>query len=174
MEGYTLRRLIHINLNTLKWRRELNFIDQTKCYTEIQKIVSSKSLIDIANRTLLLNILKRKRIACTDIDRTTAELLHMLNSTDIRSIHTELNNVRALFTSANGALIGETVAASIISDDVQKTAEKIQQLTEVMSKPVMDTATNQTDEELLEEFLAEERPAAVPKRAAPARIAAFE
>ena len=158
MEGYTLRRLIHINLNTLKWRRDLNFIDQTKCYTEIQKIITSKSLIDIANRTLLLNILKRKRIACTDIDRTTAEMLHMLHSTDIRSIHTELNTVRTLFTSANGTLIGETVAASIISDDVQKTAEKIQQLTEVMSKPVMDTATNLTDEELLEEFLAEERP----------------
>lgn len=175
MQAATLRHHIHLNLNTLKWRRELNFIDQTKCHTEIHRLLTSKSLLDIANRTLILNILRRKRIACSDIDRTTAEMLRMLHSTDIRNVHNELNNIRALFTSANGGLLGETVTAANISDDVQKTTEQIQHLSEVMSKPIMDTATDQTDEEMLAEFLAEEQSITAPKkRTAAPRIATFE
>ena len=94
------------------------------------------------------------------------ELMHMQHHNDTRSVHSSLLGVRVMFSAQHNNVAKDAADAEVISDDVSRTAIQLQQITEIIQRPIADPTINEiSDEELLREFFEDgEDIASTPRR----------
>lgn len=114
------------------------------------------SVIKTDERAFICRIWAAKRTIGASINSMLNELMHMQHHNDTRAVHTSLLGVRVMFSEHHQNVAKDAAHAETISDDVSRTAIQLQQITEIIERPItVMPASEVSDAELLREFFDE-------------------